>query len=182
MALYAGLDLSLTGTGIVLVNEKGDIQKQQLIKTNAPKNPCSVATVKRVAEIRSEVLYTLNRECIHLIAVEGFSFGSKGRSLFEIAFLGYAVREGLYQQDFDFIEPTPGQLKKFVSGKGNAPKNVVMLEVFKRWGVEFADDNLADAYVLAQMARSLKAPIGNVKLTQFQQEVIRQLARMEAGK
>jgi crossover junction endodeoxyribonuclease RuvC len=46
----------------------------------------------------------------------------------------------------------PTTLKKFATGRGNAKKPEVMLSVFKKWGVEILDDNLADAYVLARIA------------------------------
>lgn len=44
----------------------------------------------------------------------------------------------------------PTSLKKFVTGKGNAKKNEMLLGVYKQWGVSFADDNQADAYALEQ--------------------------------
>jgi crossover junction endodeoxyribonuclease RuvC len=42
-------------------------------------------------------------------------------------------------------------LKQFVTGKGTSPKELVMMNVFKRWGYEAATNNLADAYTLAAM-------------------------------
>jgi len=46
----------------------------------------------------------------------------------------------------------PTMVKKYATDKGNAKKNEVMLGVYKKWGVEFSDDNLADSYVLARVA------------------------------
>jgi crossover junction endodeoxyribonuclease RuvC len=42
----------------------------------------------------------------------------------------------------------PTSLKKFVTGRGNAKKNEMLLGVYKQWGVEFSDDNQADAFAL----------------------------------
>ena len=52
--------------------------------------------------------------------------------------------------EFKIISPTT--LKKFVTGKGNSGKDIMLLEVYKRWNVSFSNNNLADAYGLARMA------------------------------
>lgn len=43
----------------------------------------------------------------------------------------------------------PANLKQFVTDKGNSDKNVVMKQVFRRWGFDSDDDNLNDAYACA---------------------------------
>ena len=50
---------------------------------------------------------------------------------------------------------TPSQLKKFATGKGNVDKNVVIKEVYKRFGIDTDDDNTADAVVLGHIGMSL---------------------------
>lgn len=66
------------------------------------------------------------------------------------------------------------QLKKFVTGKAMSAKDVMLLEVYKRWGVDLKDHNLADAYGLARVAHALYcAP----QVTQFQQDVLDNLQR-----
>src|SRR5690554_1820841 len=133
MQVYAGLDLSLTGTGLVLIDKDGEIVQQELIQTPAPKKKSSKATIERIDGIRKVIMWHLIRQNVNLVAIEGFSYGSKGNALFQIAYLGYAIREELLNQGIEFIEPTPGNLKKFATSKGNSPKNVVMLEVYKKW-------------------------------------------------
>lgn len=64
----------------------------------------------------------------------------------------------------------PQQLKKFASGNGNTKKEMLPKEIFKRWGLDFNDMNIAEAFVLARMAHAVEArPEG---LTQFQQDVV----------
>ena len=174
MSVYAGLDLSLTGTGLVFIGEDGKVMQQELIQTSPPKKKSSKATIERIDGIRKAIMWHLIRQNVNLVAIEGFSYGSKGNALFQIAYLGYAIREELLNQGIEFIEPTPGNLKKFATAKGNAPKNVVMLEVYKKWGVEFTDDNLADAFILAQIAREVEQ---NNKLHKYQEEVIKTIKR-----
>ena len=67
----------------------------------------------------------------------------------------------------------PQQLKKFATGNGNTKKELITKEVLKRWEVDFDDTNLAEAFVLAQMAYAYDV---HPEMTAFQQEVIKKLA------
>jgi hypothetical protein len=50
----------------------------------------------------------------------------------------------------------PSVLKKYVTGKGTGvQKNQILLNVYKKWGVEFNDDNAADSYALARLAAGM---------------------------
>lgn len=66
-----------------------------------------------------------------------------------------AVRIALYHALKDPgrypLRVPPTMVKKYATGKGNAKKNEVMLSVYQHWGVEFADDNMADSYVIARI-------------------------------
>ena len=48
----------------------------------------------------------------------------------------------------------PNTWKKYVAGKGNAGKEQVAVKTFKRWGIEFTNQNLCDAHGLAQWGRA----------------------------
>ena len=48
----------------------------------------------------------------------------------------------------------PQTLKKWVAKTGRAAKEMMLLHIYKRWGIEFDNNNLADAYGLARMAQS----------------------------
>lgn len=50
------------------------------------------------------------------------------------------------------LKVPPMTLKKYASGKGNAKKQEMLMQVYKRWGIEFNDDNAADAYALGRLA------------------------------
>jgi Holliday junction resolvasome RuvABC endonuclease subunit len=64
----------------------------------------------------------------------------------------------------------PQQLKKFSTGNGNSRKENMSKEILKRWGVDFDDTNIAEAYALARVAHAVDArPEG---LTQFQKDVV----------
>ena len=66
--------------------------------------------------------------------------------------LAAIVKLSLYERDKIFpLQVSPMTLKKFAAGKGNAKKQEMLLQMYKRWGVEFNDDNAADSYALARL-------------------------------
>ena len=73
---------------------------------------------------------------------------------------------------------TPSQLKKFATGKGNVDKNVVIKEVYKRFGIDTDDDNTADAVVLGYIGLALTDEY--VPTTQEQWDVIADIRKRHA--
>jgi crossover junction endodeoxyribonuclease RuvC len=69
--------------------------------------------------------------------------------------LGTVIRSFLHRSNLDFIEVAPTALKKFVTGKGSAKKEVMILELFKRWQREFKDNDQADAFGLMKFGEAL---------------------------
>lgn len=178
--LVIGIDPSLTGTGIVVLRN-GEVELAE-----ATKNRSELGIIERVKLIRNRILEIEadlsddkqeDYESPALIVIEGFSFASKGRSVFDIAYLGWRIREELErlrsEDGTPWLEVPPSQLKKFATGQGNANKEIILQQVYKRWGVEFSDNNQADAYVLAQIGRAYLGETDD--LTAFQQEVIANL-------
>ena len=178
MSLIIGIDPSLTSTGIVVL--RGN--KVELAVTT--KNKPELGTIDRVRLIYERIVDIQENlsdgekwQAPDLIVIEGFSYGSKGRSVFDIAYLGWRIREELErlrtEDNIPWLEVPPSQLKKFATGQGNANKEIILQQVYKRWGVEFSDNNQADAYVLAQIGRAYLG--GMDDLAAFQLEVIANL-------
>ncbi len=93
----------------------------------------------------------------------------------------------MWESDYTYIEIPPLRLKQFATNKAAAEKDLVIKEIYKRWGVEFKTNDEADAYVLAQIARAVKLTDRNeeLNLTQFQCEVVDKIIHPEkkgAGK
>ena len=63
----------------------------------------------------------------------------------------WALTQGPNGPGVPVLEVPPSTLKKFVTGRGNAAKNEMLLHVYKRWGREYSDDNMADAYALSML-------------------------------
>lgn len=168
MSLIIGIDPDFTGTGIISL-DNGQIVEQVLIDSTAEHS----GAITRVRCIVNMTKRIITRNKPNLIVIEGMAFGAKGQSVFDTGYLGYRLRELLIDERQKYIEPSPGQLKKFCTGKGNVAKNMILLHTFKRWGNEFNNDNIADAFVLAKIG---EAYLGNTDgLTDFQKQVIASL-------
>lgn len=89
------------------------------------------------------------------VAIEGYAPGAKfNREL--LGELGGVVRLAVHDALHEVCPPPlivpPSSLKKFATGKGNVPKDNVLLAVYKKWGKEFKSNDLADAYTAARIA------------------------------
>jgi len=179
--LIIGIDPSLTATGIVVLRDG----KVELAETT--KNRPELWTIDRVKLIYQRIIDIVENltdgeqwQAPDLIVIEGFSYGSTGRKLFDIAYLGWRIREELErlreQDNIPWIEVPPTQLKRFATGKGNANKEIILQQVYKRWGVELSDNNQADAFVLAKIGEAyLQDSYKPDDLNLFQFEVIQSL-------
>lgn len=63
---------------------------------------------------------------------------------------------------------SPMTLKKYATGKGTSKKQEMLLQIYKRWGVEFNDDNAADAYALGRLS-------GKQQIDVIEQKVVEQI-------
>ena len=164
---FVGLDLS-TKTGLVIIDESGNVLTETEITSEIKNDP------ERMIDLTEQVLSHLEKDDV--IAIEGFSYGSRGKGIaFQFGY-GYSVQIALYTNDFNYLIVTPSQVKKFATGKGNASKDNMILPIYKKWGYEHASDNVRDAFVLAQIARATKT---SVELTKYQKEVINSLKQEE---
>ena len=145
MKYFVGVDLSLTGTGLVVLDREFEILHKILVSTSP-----SINIEARILNIKDSIIKYFNKDSV--IYLEGLSFGSRGQSMLELAGLHYLIRAYLYQQNYYFKPVPPTTIKKFITGKGNCKKELMLLKVFKRFGIEFDDNNLCDAYSLARYA------------------------------
>lgn len=137
----------------------------------------------RLHEIEQWLLSTLNKislraSSVELSAMEGYAFSRQmAHMLGEVG----GVAKLCMLKNFGYRHPAaipvvvaPPALKKFVTGKGNTEKSDMKLSIFKKWGVEFRDDNQADAYGLCHVASAL---VHGVTGHAYEQDVIDKLER-----
>ncbi|WP_433943493.1 hypothetical protein [Paenibacillus sp. SN-8-1] len=157
---FVGIDPS-TKTGIVILDKDGNLLDgfEVTAKGTDP---------GRMASIITDVYG--NVEPGDVIAIEGFAYGAKGNAVGIQYGLGFGIRIEFYNSGIDYLEVSPGSLKKFASGKGNTKKDELAVHIFKQWGFEHKSDNVRDAFVLAHIARAIRMGTASTK---YQQEVIR---------
>lgn len=90
---------------------------------------------------------------VDLVVLEGYSFGSQGRAVFDIGELGGCVRFLLYRLSVPYVDVAPSSLKKYAAGKGNCGKDMMIAAAIRRFGFAGTDNNEADSYLLWCMAR-----------------------------
>ena len=149
---YLGIDQSYSGFAMTFLGTDGSY----------------ITTVKRFEDMgirRLALVYVSTTETLNVVeeqgntikdtCMEGYAFGSQMANM--AGELGGIVKLSLYsyfndrQGQYPLIVP-PTNLKKYVAGKGNSvSKSQMLLSVYKKWGVEFNDDNAADSYGLAHL-------------------------------
>lgn len=110
--------------------------------------------VSRISEIFDDFDEYLNATQSRLngAAIEGYAYSAKG-AVFNLGELGGVLRLALYKRGIPTIEVPPTYLKKFMTGKGTSPKNLMLKEAYKTYGVDIDDDNECDAFALALVAQ-----------------------------
>lgn len=159
---FIGIDPS-TATGLVELDGLGNvIRKEEVILDTG-----MFSTAAQIKDYGKKIVDSLPSDC--LVCIEGFSFGSKGQGVSTQYGVGFAIRFALIERGMVWVESPPSQVKKFATGKGNASKESMILPLYKHWNFEHDSDNVRDAFVLAQMALSIRMGTASTK---YQEEVI----------
>ena len=144
--MFVGMDPSFNGFAIVILDKDANIIEQKLFGSELEE------TEDRLMELEKEFKFIPNIVCLHSVCIEGPSYASNGAFVLQMGALHFMIRIMLKRANILYKIIAPGTLKKFVTGDGRAKKDLMLLKVYKKWGVEFDNDNLADAYSLARMA------------------------------
>jgi len=145
--MFVGMDPSYNGFAIVVIDKDANVIEQKLINSDSEKE-----IEERIIELEDAFKFIPNIICLHTVCVEGPSYSSNGAFQLQMGALHFYLRVFLFKHKINYKIISPGTLKKFVADTGNAKKELMLLNVYKKWGVEFKDNNLADAYGLARMA------------------------------
>lgn len=143
-----GIDPSATATGLIALRSNGEkVADLMLAQEIVPKKLTGMARVRYIATNVMSVVHLIKPD---VIVVEGYSLNMKNaNSVVPLVEVGGVLRLMLHLDELEWLDPRAPVLKEFITGKGNSAKNIVMMNVFKRWGYEAPTDNLADAYGLA---------------------------------
>jgi crossover junction endodeoxyribonuclease RuvC len=138
--------------------------------------------VRRLVDIEARLNHIIDTALlVDLVLLEGYAYAAQNQA-HQIGELGGVIRRMLHKRMQRWIEVAPSQVKKFAAGKGNAKKDLIIMQVYKRWGVEFTNSDEADAFVLAKIGQALVEKWDpdhedNNPLTTFQWEVILDLRK-----
>jgi len=143
-----GLDPSLTSFGMATLaaGPLPDITASSSVLKPGSVKP-KMDPVLRLGWLRRSVDQYLTENDPSLVVLEGYSYGSS-QAAHQLGELGGVLRTFMYRR-WPYIVVPPSRLKKFVAGKGNAPKDVIRLELWKRFEVEAKTADEVDAISLA---------------------------------
>ncbi|MDN5324059.1 MAG: crossover junction endodeoxyribonuclease RuvC [Clostridia bacterium] len=167
MPTVLGLDISLNGTGAVIL-------KNDVIQYHHRFEPKSIG-IERLIEIEEYVTDLIETNLLDLVVIEGYAF-ARANQAHQMGEIGGVIRRRLHKLRIPWIEIAPNQVKKFASGKGNCKKDLILMNVYKRWRVEFQSSDEADAFILAKIGTILKGYTES--LNQKQSEVIKALKKV----
>ncbi len=175
--LKCGMDLSMTGTGICIM-DGSEIIHQKLIITKPIKEKTGRQIknkkgseieeevsifgedVLRINHIKKEILNSFYQTKFLLeshssstvrIAIEGPSLGALGqtRSIHTLGKLMGIIESWLrFELNISYTIISPLSLKQLITGKGSGKKEIILKETFKRFNLDFNDNNLCDAFCL----------------------------------
>ena len=146
-----GIDPSVTATGVVVLGSSGRLIHQTCWKSKLKDWP-------RVYQLRGWLDELLEAHAPEMVLFEDYAVSKFGGSVIHAVTLGTLLRDHCNGAGQAWNAVPPTVVKKFATGKGNAPKDQVTMHVHKAWGFEVPDNNVVDAYVLAQMAREFVWP------------------------
>lgn len=156
--IVVGIDPSLSGTAVTKGHGILDATTKRFTSKASGTDP----------RLRTERLKILAQDAMEfvtsggepsLILIEGYSFGSiGGQAMTRAEYRGILFLD-MVSTSARIIEVSPGTLKKFVAGSGAAKKEVMILEAYKRWGVEFKTNDEVDSYGLWRLGMCLEGLI-----------------------
>jgi crossover junction endodeoxyribonuclease RuvC len=150
-----GIDQSFTGTGIVVLNESGNVDHLQKITSEK-----GSGRVNQIMTISNEILDIISKYKITTVKIEGLSLGSNSSVTRDLAGLMYGILLKIKEEHgIDAEVVAPKSVKKYATGNGNAKKQdmfdalpediqkrILELGVKKTTGMY----DIADAYFIAK--------------------------------
>lgn len=174
---FMGIDPSLTGTGVCIMDANANICELQTLSAGKEKG------LRRLEILRFQMLKVLARyPHIRGVALEGYSFGSTGAGTLSRAEWRGVLQWLLYDRGYAMYHLSPNSLKKFATGRGTGDKSAMVLAAWKNFKVDLSGrDDEADALWLAYAMKQVLFPIGaGPPLTLAQKDGLKSIERLES--
>jgi len=171
--MYLGLDLSLSGSGVVVIDSSYSIIHKELLST-------PMKGVERLFFLEEKFVNSISKYIrdLKLVCIESPAYGVSEGNLFSLGQWGGIVELNLFKLGLKFIYASPTQLKKYVLGSGKGQKTLMLLKTFQQFNEEFDDDNICDAYSLSRIAHDyhFKYELNkDIKTKKYQLEVLKSI-------
>ena len=171
--VFIGIDQSLTGFALCALSQKDPKKHITWVYKS------SYFGIERLVDIQEwlrehfDYLKENGNDIVDL-AMEGTVLASQAALV--LGELSATVRLTIHSYFDDFrkypLKVPPMTLKKYAAGKGNAKKQEMLLQIYKRRGMEFLDDNAADAYALARL-------VSKTSLNEVEKAVVEQMSDLK---
>lgn len=172
--IYIGIDASFTNTAVCILHhgvKRNNIQIRNETSFNFQDHENFYMFKGKIntGDTEAEILFNASKEIASLVedsfnhfktpkvhvAIEEPMGGNMGKGATVHRLYG-AILVGLQvllenQRNFTITTFKPSQIKKFATGKGNAKKEIMIKECYKKYGLEFNTNDEVDAFFIAKM-------------------------------
>lgn len=155
---FVGLDLSLRGAGVCMIDGFGTVRESGVAGYELKRTAPVREKIERMIEIAGFILdvckKVVGNEYVN-IGIENYAFSRAGMQN-DLGELHGVVKSQIWLALS--VEPdivVVSSARKVVFGKGNFPKKGIMPALMER-GIEFKNQDIADAYVVAEYLRIKK--------------------------
>lgn len=171
------LDLSITATGVVT---PWDYDYER------PMNELQITTVspKREGDLRLSEIKNNVRALVHEhgVAVDWVILEdlppTRAFSTAKLGMVHGAVRSMLIEEGIRYLAVPPSVVKKYATGKGNAPKPDLRMALYRRIDLDLRDDNQVDAAWLWLLGHDLAGDPA-IKVPEVNRSVLTKLVMPE---
>lgn len=144
MTNILGLDMSLNETGYCILSRDKSIIEKGVIKSKKENR------LEKMLDIRGAVDKLIMEHNVSAVFMEDYSYGSRNTKwTFSAGELGGLIKVYLYESEIEYELVSPSMWKKYICGKGNLKKEQVLLQVYKKFNIEFKNNNECDAFCIA---------------------------------
>lgn len=156
-----GLDLSLTGTGLVVLRGHKVLLQRRLVTASDPKGAGPRLTAggafqgdveARIEWITGQIRKTWRHYLPDLVAIENHAFNQRGGGVHGMYELHGVVKNFLHRKEAPWILIPSTTLKKLFTDNGRASKQEMIAQAKIHFPKILPIDDIADAYALAKVS------------------------------